>query len=183
MSTTRGMRAMRGASAAAVATTIAAVAHTIGGADAPPAWLVAATLLLAAPLCVWLVGRRPSLTGTALAVAAAQGLLHAAFAAVGTAAPAAAGHHTEATLTTHAHGGPGMTVAHAIAAVVTIALLTRGERLLVALARGIRRLLPLTTFTARPAPAPAAMPVAVAPPALIHFLSALSRRGPPALAR
>jgi hypothetical protein len=76
-----------------------------------------------------------------------------------------------------------MLLAHALAAVVTIALVAYGERLLAVLARGIRRVL-----NRAHSPAPQAFPGSSSSPgprvarADAH-LSVLTRRGPPAFAR
>ena len=82
------------------------------------------------------------------------------------------------------HAPSGMMLGHAIAAVVTVVLLARGERMLAALARGIRRLLPRPAAPTRVPRAPrvrALAPLPVTLPTLPPF--SLSRRGPPALAR
>ncbi len=185
---TRQQRALRGAAATTVATLVAATAHTLGGGGAPPWWLVAAVILLTAPLAVWLVGRRLTLRGTASAVVAAQALLHVAFAAIGTQAPLAGAGHHHATASlglggTHVHLDAGMIAAHGLAAVVTIVLLIRGERLLRAIARGLRRLLAPAAPTPALPTAHAALTVRPAPVLAPVFLSAMSRRGPPAFAR
>ncbi len=186
----RRLRAIRGGAAAGVATLIAAAAHTLSGGGAPAPELLATVALLAWPVAVALVGRRPSVAGTAAAVAVAQALLHGVFALVGPASRAAApasgaGHdHAPALLPTVGVGGPvavdpAMVAGHVLAAVVTVAVLHRGERMLRALAAGIRLLLPLLP---PPLPAPPALPapaaVTGAPPARLP-LSDLSRRGPP----
>jgi hypothetical protein len=187
----RRQRALRGFSASTVATTIAAAAHTFGGGDAPAWWLVLGVVLLSAPAAVWLVGRRLSVRGIAAAVGVSQGLLHVTFAAVGSAAPRGGlGHHSmhvaaaDLAAGGHLHLDAGMLVAHVAAAALTTVLLCHGERLLRALARGMRRL--LAPVTARPL-ALAAVPATPTPrreravrPA---FLSVQPRRGPPAFAR
>ncbi len=196
--TTRQVRALRGAAASAVAVVIAATSHTIGGGVAPAPWLVLAVALLAWPVAVLLVGRRPSLVRIGTAVAAAQALLHVAFAAVGSAdpraaAPAAHGGHLShgAGLMAGAwdvpavvHADPAMLAAHALAAVLTAALLARGEAVLRAVLRGIRRLL---DRRAPALPSPTRPPTRTVPmprlAASVVLLSPLSRRGPPALAR
>lgn len=194
------MRAGRGTAGAAVATTVAATAHTLSGGQAPPAWLLLAVIALAAPLAVALTGRRPALWRTSAVVAASQLLLHFAFATVGTAAPAGGhGGHVhgaaiilgEAPASTAAGLGtalfaldPLMIAGHALAAVVTIALVTRGERALATIAAGLRRLaarvdVAVPLLPAVPRPVAPARPT----PAAAVFLVTLSRRGPPALAR
>nr|WP_274637516.1 hypothetical protein [Microbacterium bovistercoris] len=156
----RSARAVRGVTAALVTALVAATAHTFAGGGAPSPLLVGIAVILAAPLAVALVGRRGSAVRTAAAVAAAQGVFHLAFALFAdpgavtyTAAPGMVGHaaaHTTMTMTTlHGAGshdmspGSPMILAHLVAALVTFALLWRGERMLRALGRGIRRLVPL----------------------------------------
>lgn len=191
----RQVRALRGAAASAVAVVIAAVSHTIGGGTPPAPWLVLAVALLSWPVATALVGRRPSVLRTSAAVAAAQVLLHVAFAAVGDGAPYLA--HDAHSAHAHAamalspapemampHLDPTMLLAHAVAAIVTTVLLVRGERMLRAVARGIRRLLTRPPIAAPRIVRPRTVAVtAPAPPIAVLFLSTLSRRGPPALAR
>lgn len=194
----RPQRTLRGVVAAVVSTLVAATAHTLAGGGAPPWWLVAVVAVLASPAAVWLVGRRLRVRGTTAAVVMAQLGLHAAFAAVGTAGPTSSAsatthgaHHTAAAslppapgaLTGHLHLDAGMIAAHVLAAALTVLLLLRGESAVRALARGLRRLLarrlPVLTV-------PVIRRVAVlrrTTTARPVFLSALSRRGPPALAR
>lgn len=203
------MRAVRGVASAAVSTTVAATAHTLAGGGAPPWWLVLAATLLAAPLAVALVGaaaaptarhaeQAPSrgqpgaLLRTASVVLVAQGLLHVAFASVGSSAPhAAAGHHGTAHGATgiaplaaggHLHLDAGMIAAHIVAAAVTVLLLARGEAILARVARGLRRLLRTAVPRMPQAPSPRAVAREATLPAPV-FLLTLSRRGPPALAR
>ncbi|ODT22869.1 MAG: hypothetical protein BGN98_09845 [Microbacterium sp. 69-7] len=189
------MRALRGTTAAAIATTIASAGHTLGGGQAPPLWLIVAVTVLASPVAVALVGRRRSLLRTAAAIAAAQIALHTMFAVIGPASlPAAGTGHVHGALSigpavagsghSAAHLGVGMLLAHALAAVVTIALVAYGERLVAVLARGIRRVLNRTH-----SPAPQSFPWVVIPspgPRVARadaHLSVLTRRGPPAFAR
>ena len=197
----RGARAVRGTVAAGTAVLIAGTAHTLSGGGAPPAWLMVGIAILAAPLCMLLVGRRASRRGLAAAVAAAQLALHAAFAAVGSAAPTAptaptagGAHDAMAAHAAHTHLLPFltntasaldpaaslMTLGHAVAALITFAALAWGERLLAAVARGILRVLrpARAPRPARPASAPALfLPRHTAAEAL--FLHSVTRRGPP----
>lgn len=184
---TRRGRAIRAGAAAAVATVAAAAAHTVAGGSAPPPWLVAAVILLAWPVALVIVGRAASAPRTGLAVVAAQAMLHGAFAMVGDAAPSAAGAHG------HLHAplllAPGaaspapdaaMLGGHAIAAVVTVLAVCHGERMLRAVAAGIRSLLRRTLPTSPHPAVPLAVPATVAPaPVPALFVSDLSRRGPP----
>jgi hypothetical protein len=183
---TRSVRVVRAGAASAVATLVAAVAHTFSGGEAPPAWLMLAVATLAWPVALVLVGRRPSALRTAAAVAAAQALLHTAFAMVGTRAPDGFAAHVH-------HGapivlGPGgaievdaaMVVGHVIAAAVTTVLLCHGERMLRAIGRGIRSALPVTAHTVlAPVTVPRVAHVAAERAPLPALRSGLSRRGPP----
>ena len=188
----RGLRALRGSAAAAVAVLIASTAHTLSGGEAPPLWLALAVMILAAPVCVALIGshadRAGGLPRLGLAVAAAQLTLHTAFAAVGDQAPGVtrAGHHHTIDLGALVAGDEPaatvtatMIVGHAVAAVFTFVVLAWGERLAAVIARGIRRLL------RRALPALRARTAAVAPTGhrAPHLTSRLvhctRRRGPP----
>jgi hypothetical protein len=193
--TSRQLRAVRGAAASSVTTVVAAAAHTLGGGGAPSPLLIAASAVLAAPVATALVGGRLSAVRMAASVLAAQVVFHVVFALFGTdsgivytATGPSAHHsmmamHTGAAISGHAMLlDPPMLLAHAIAAAATVVLLHRGESLLRALARGVRRLLPALPM---PAPtlgrtaAPVAVSARIAPSTL--FASDLSRRGPPLL--
>ncbi|WP_342000637.1 hypothetical protein MRBLWH7_001453 [Microbacterium sp. LWH7-1.2] len=185
--TPRHVRALRGTAAAWVAAVVAATAHTLGGGGAPSPALVAAVGILAAPVAVALVGRRPSTWRIGASVLASQALFHVAFAVTADADPAALhGHHL-----THLGGDLSavvvpdapMLAAHALAAIATLAGLYGGERMLRALGRGIRSLF---TRLRGVAPRPSQPRVAPAPAGPLLFaarivLSDVSRRGPPAL--
>ncbi|MBD3943390.1 hypothetical protein IF188_16995 [Microbacterium sp. NEAU-LLC] len=183
--TPRHVRALRGTAAAAVATIVAATAHTLAGGGAPAPALVAAVGILAAPLAVALAGRRLSVWRVGAIVLASQALFHLAFAITAGADPAAPhAHHT-----TVLAGGVApvalpdapMLVAHVLAAIATVAGLYGGERMLRALGRGIRSILArarvLGTLPAVPRRL-ASHRVQVTRPAQA-VLSGLSRRGPP----
>lgn len=183
---TRAVRAVRAGAASAVATLVASSAHTLSGGEAPPVWLMAAVALLAWPAALLLVGRRPSVIRTAAAVAVAQALLHTAFATVGSHAPEGFSAHAH-------HGvslvlGPGgsieadapMVAGHALAAVITTALLCHGERMLRAIGGGIRSMLPVTAHAVlEPVTLPRLAPIEVSAVSLPTLRSGLSRRGPP----
>ena len=200
----RRHRALRGTVAATVATLVAATAHTLAGGGAPPWWMLLALTLLTSPVAVWLIGRRPSVRRTAAAVVVAQLALHVAFAAVGTGGPIAAsqvptgsGHaagHTgsaavQASLGSplaaagHLHLDPGMIAAHLVAAAATVLLLAHGERLVRAIAGGLRRVLRRALPALPPPTVPATRADEPLAPVAAVFLSVLSRRGPPAFAR
>lgn len=190
----RGLRALRGSAAAAIAVLIASTAHTLSGGDAPPFWLTFAVIVLAAPICVALVGARPArvrgLPRLAAAVIAAQLALHTAFASVGDGGPLASGrgdsaghHHTidlGALVSVTSPAAATMTAGHAAAAVLTFVLLAWGERLVASIARGIRELLRRAVPYLPPRPVDL-LPAAARPaPHLRSFLvHCARRRGPP----
>lgn len=142
----RPARLARGTAAAAVSVLFAALGHTAGHASgpggAPGSLAMVLGLLIAVPVCVFLVGRRRSAARVAGAVILSQAAFHTLFALVGTADIFAGGANAA-----HAHGGhsvmvgqtgPGLAAvsdagaamwfAHAVAALATIAALRRGER-------------------------------------------------------
>ncbi len=188
----RGLRALRGSAAAAIAVLIASTAHTLSGGDAPPFWLTFAVTILAAPVCVALVGshtrRTHALPRLGLAVAVAQLALHTAFAAVGGQGPAGAraGHHHAIDLSALVTGGePGATVTatmlagHVVAALFTFVALAWGERLAAVIARGVRRLLSRTAPTHRARSATVPPTGHRAPHLTSRLVHCARRRGPP----
>ncbi|GAA5203927.1 hypothetical protein [Microbacterium jejuense] len=183
--TPRHARALRGTAAAAVATVVAATAHTLAGGGAPAPALVAAVGILAAPLAVALAGRRLSVWRVGAIVLASQALFHLAFAITAGADPTAShAHHTMVLaggVTPVALPDAPMLVAHVLAAIATVAGLYGGERMLQALGRGIRSILSRARVFA-PLPSVPRLLVsrrarAVLPARIV--LSGLSRRGPP----
>ncbi|MGZ0711254.1 hypothetical protein ACWPKO_23295 (plasmid) [Coraliomargarita sp. W4R53] len=190
--THRHHRALRGAAAAWAATIIAATSHTLSGGGAPEPMLVLALGILASPLAVALVGRRLSLGRVTLTVLISQVMFHAAFAM--TAGASADSSTADAPAHVHNFLAPidsaslatlvpdsAMTLGHVMAALLTVAGLYGGERMLRAIGHGIRSIMaragevaPLETVPARGA----TMDVA----RIRHRLTALSdvsRRGPP----
>ncbi len=190
--TQRRLRALRGTAAAAVAVLFASTAHTLSGGDAPPFWLIVGVTILAAPLCVALVGRRRTLIGLGGAVVLAQLALHTACAAVGTASPAAGavgGHHPLMTrvgavadaATAMDPAATTMTLGHAVAALVTFVVLAWGEAAAAAIARGIRHVLRhVPVRTAAHPIAPVRVDAAPVHAPAAPFLACVTRRGPPA---
>lgn len=190
--TPRHARALRGTAAAAVATLVAATAHTLAGGGAPAPSLVAAVGVLAAPFGLAMAGRRLSVWRIAVSVLASQVLFHLAFALTAGADPSTVHAHHVRVLVGGGRGGEGlaavalpdapMLVAHVLAAVATVAGLYGGERMLRALGRGIRSLLARVRIVAPPPPVPALVAAerqrTIRPARTV--LSGLSRRGPPA---
>ena len=150
---TRAGRTYRGLIAALVATFVASVSHSV--ADGEPAAMIGIVLALvfAAPVCIALAGRTLSWLRLSIAVAASQFAFHGLLlvgvgsgsgshplgthlhgadlaGALGTTALHAGAGHPD-------HAQPAMWIAHAIAAVLTVLALGRGER-------AIRALLELT---------------------------------------
>lgn len=182
----RHSRALRGTAAAAVATWIAAVSHTLGGGTFPAPALLLVVTALAAPLAVALAGRRLGLVRLTLTVLGTQLLLHVAFAATAGLDPSIPSGHVHTGALSLSGGfaslvpDPGMAVAHAVAALVTVAVLFRGEQGLRAIAQGVRSVL-ARAVVSLPAPAggPVFIPSALHVPRLARLSVVVSRRGPP----
>lgn len=203
----RAVRTARGVFGALTATVLAAASHAVAGGTVTPL-AVLATTLLALPFCVLLAGRTGSLWRLALAVTGAQFVYHWSFSGIGVAAASSgASNATDAPVSLHAaHLGmlsparsglasvPGagttaaasdawMWAAHALAALLTIALMHRGERAIMRLMRVLREAAPVHV------PAPVRLPArpttlafftALPSRAQQVFLSAITHRGPPA---
>lgn len=186
----RAQRVGRGVAAAAIATFLATVSHGAVDAALPSAANIAVALCLAAPVCVLLAGRTMSWARLGAAVVLSQALFHGILAVdltgVGTAATA--GHHgtgsisgAAATAVEHASHAPGMWVAHALAAAVTILALGRGEQVVRSIARffvrAVRALEPVPGFGPADATTPAPAPLLL--PRALSVLSTMRHRGPP----
>ncbi|WP_162925004.1 hypothetical protein [Mycetocola zhujimingii] len=159
----RRTRVLRGLLAAALATFVAALSHTISGDAVPGIFALAVASVLAVFVCIALAGRALSPWRLAVSVVLSQLGYHLFFAlapattgtvttgavATGTVTTGtvttSAGHHsgmillsTDAVTHVHATPAPAMWLGHALAAGVTIAALVRGERVLVALVDTLR---------------------------------------------
>lgn len=194
----RAARTARGAVGAFAATVLAAASHALAGGLVTPLGL-AATFVLALPLCVALAGSPASLWRLSLGVSASQFIYHWSFAGLGAAsgssqflagAPSGHAHHVTPTVfipTLAEAGGQGwaMWIAHAIAALATIALLATGERAILGLRTLIARLLPATLrVPAMPAVRTHSRGIISSghsPRTRLISLSAISHRGPPTL--
>jgi hypothetical protein len=152
----RATRVVRGLSAAAIALFVAALSHVAAGGGAPGQAGTALAAAFAAIVCIALAGRRLSVTRLTIAVVTSQFVFHLLF-GVGSGSGSGLSvttsqHHgrTVSTLvpdalaaapvapTGHLHDSPWMWLAHGVAAVITVALLARGEnvaRRLLAIAR------------------------------------------------
>lgn len=197
MSRPRARRLLRASAAASIATFVALLSHVAGGGQMPAVLGVAVPWVLSIAVCTMLAGRTLSLWRLAAAVLISQLLFHALF--VLGAAPSAVA--SSAIPTGHVHGLPAMEssalatpvtadlsmwMAHAAAAVVTVAALYRGERAvarLAAVAREMvawvrRRALVVTTpLLAVPGLRFVSTPVVAG--RVRHVAASLRRRGPP----
>lgn len=203
----RATRTLRGVIAAAFATFVAVLSHLAGGGELPGTWGVVAPLTLSILVSVFLSGRRLSLWRLSASVGVSQFLFHGLFMLGTTTAlaqsatdlgahAAHAGHATGALAVTGLasvpaphleHGGGLMWLAHAGAALLTIAMLHRGETVLATLAQSVEyvlvRVMPAVVVPALPVrratPSAAAQwfEKALTPPG--YFASAAQRRGPP----
>ncbi|SDM13451.1 hypothetical protein [Microbacterium azadirachtae] len=195
---TRAGRTVRGLIAALVATFVASVSHsTADGAPAPLIGMVLA-LLFAAPVCIALAGRRLSWIRLSLAVGLSQiafhGLLLIGVGSGSGSVTPGLGAHLHGTELAGALGAtavdaghvlhlqPAMWIAHAIAAVLTVLALGRGEQALRALLELTGWSLVARLLLAAPAPAhrgTAAPSVRVPVLRSLFSLTVVSRRGPP----
>lgn len=79
MSDGRALRILRGTAAASVATAVALIGHLLGGAESVPMLGILLPWWLSVSVCVVAIGRRPSLAGMSVSVAASQALFHLLF--------------------------------------------------------------------------------------------------------
>lgn len=193
----RGERTVRGAAIAGAATLTAAASHAVAGGEVT-LFSVVATSILALPLSTALAHRKLGLWRLTLAVTVAQFVYHWCFAGLGLLSPDAPGTLRAPAPLHAAHlaqmqafvpdlaaagaADTAMWVGHALGALVTIALMHRGERAARALARLVGRALPFV----RPAAVPVRRPAhAVLPSLKLElpkpvFFATISHRGPPA---
>lgn len=186
----RASRVARGWIAGSFATGVAAVSHGLADGAAPSILSLAVALVFAGLLGTLAIGRRPSLPRLTVIVGISQLAFHVVFSFLtpGT-AEGVSGHHAVPDLVAPAvahHGDdPVMWIGHTLAGVATIAFLAKAERALWGLLRETLR----AAIRPRPLVLPVrhrrpGMPHVVAPrhPSPAPFLSALSHRGPPAVA-
>lgn len=197
MTAARGSRAGRtgrGLAAAAFATFVAALSHSVAQAEPAPMLGVLLALVLAAPVCVALAGRRLSWLRLSAGVVLSQAVFHTLLMiGVGEATSTAmtpAGDHGmhAATLaaTGAAHGAvhtdAGMWAAHVLAAAVTIIAFGAGEQALRRLLQLVSRRLVAWRVVTLPvlvrAPRPLVFGRLITDPGF-RLLSVVSRRGPP----
>ncbi|MGP3535283.1 hypothetical protein ACTU3I_10860 [Microbacterium sp. RD1] len=189
---TRSTRAVRGAAFAAVATVTAATAHTLAGGGAPSPLFCAVLACLLLPVTTILAGRRIALWRTALTIGVAQAIFHTVFAVTGDLGTwqATGGHvHSAPAWIPHAAAllptaGAPMIAAHAVAAVLTIAVVARGERVVRAVAAWLPRVLGRIGGTPDvPESGPAGVAVLRTPAIrrLRPLTGTVARRGPPSI--
>ncbi|MBD8538442.1 hypothetical protein [Frigoribacterium sp. CFBP 8751] len=199
---TRAERFARGWLTAGASTLVAAFSHVAGGGMQPGVLGVVLALAVAVPVSIALAGVHLSTVRLAVAVALSQVAFHLLFSlgaeGVG-GASATGGHHAALVISTATDGsvsgtvagamvmgGPTMWLAHALAAVVTIVALRRGEGAAWAIVRlavrglTVARLLtaghrPEVPVVRRPSTPTGVRP---RPPGRRH-LTARPRRGPP----
>lgn len=194
-------RLVRGSLAASIATFVALLSHVSGG-GAVPSWIgVVVPLVVSVLVCTLLAGRSLSLPRLGIAVVGSQALFHFLF-VLGTFSPSAevatghVHHHggamtmtmTGSEMTIPSTAGASMWLAHAVAALVTVAALYRGER---AVARLRDIALQMVTWVRRRMAALArpvffsvprrvrAVAVPVLPALSVLVASVSRRRGPP----
>lgn len=193
MRPSRVSRVVRGALAASLATWAALLSHVAGGGQVPGLLGIVVPLALSLFVCTALAGRRLSLPRLAIAVTGSQLLFHILF-VIGTVTPSGMPHQHGMPLMTDAGGAaaaicadPLMWAMHGLAALLTVAVLHRGERTalrLLALAAEIARWVRHRILTAvlvlgavdRPAPAPAPTDVPVLRSVTLRVAAG---RGPP----
>ena len=197
----RGVRTARGVLGAVSTTVLAAASHALaGGAVTLLALIVTAALAL--PICVALSGRIASLWRLCIAVGVSQFFYHWTFAGLGASmlsGPGDDGRSAASPLPAHAAhifdsfspawGAPqvgadlSMWISHALTALVTIALLHRGEVAGLQLLRLLSSVIPALPEAPRIAPVPRGLRLQARPTATlgdgIVALSSISHRGPP----
>jgi hypothetical protein len=195
--TTRWARVARGVVAAVVSLFVAASFHIVAGGNTPTLLALTACLVISTFVCVALAGKKLSLLQLSVSVATSQFLFHGVFStwAAQPATVTGSGHlhgHMQMLLvftpmSPYLSADSGMWLAHAIAAVATIAALRHGEAALnglLAIARlwigsvFARSVLTLPASTPRPA---AAVERVLPLRELVLLFASLRHRGPPAV--
>lgn len=188
----RATRLARGAVVGVFATALAALSHAVAGGGTPSALALGAGAVFGGMLGTFALSARPSLPRLTVAVGVTQLAFHVLFSTLGTSF-ASAGDHVHgvtqpmaAASPAHAHvDTPLMWFSHAVAGLVTLALLCGAERAAWRVVTEFARLV-VSPFRAA-APAPVAVPLRRAPLAsrspvrLVGrlLITAVSRRGPP----
>lgn len=196
---TRSARVARGLIAAGFATFVAALFHVAGGGLPPSAVALTLSLVFSGLGCIVLAGKRSALWRSASSVALSQFLFHALFSLSPSAHFAGATGHlhpgshltmvTDGAAATPMSGmslsGSWMWLAHAAAALLTLAALRYGERVFVAVSEftafSLRRLLTAVAVVDVPMAQARVETVPAILPDRTVVLGRLRHRGPPAL--
>lgn len=192
MRASRKLRLLRGFAGASIATFVALASHVWVGGQMPGMLGIAVPWLLSAMVCTLLSGIRLSALRLSVSVLLSQALFHSLFVLGAITPRGGVAPHVHGPLVLPSASGAvivpedtGMWVAHAIAAMITVLALHRGERLvqaLVDLAFAVARWLSRAVVVAPVLPVAPARPrwtVLVAPLRAEPRLAALRRRGPP----
>src|SRR5690349_18449196 len=129
----RSARLARGWVVGVVATAAAAASHALAGGGTPSPLALGVGVVFGGMLGTFALTSRPSLPRLVTAVTGAQLAFHLVFSTLGTAAPVAGHVHDEMFVAAPVHSHPadaGMWMAHAVAGVLTLALLRGAERAL-----------------------------------------------------
>jgi hypothetical protein len=205
----RAQRLARGWIVGLVATTVAAVSHSFAGGYQPGLLSFGSALVFAGMLGTFVIGRRPSLPRLAVAVGVSQLAFHLLFSLLGSGGGATAPDSQSAMFGMPGMSGmegspvsgplaapmtmsgpdhladPGMWLAHAIAAALTILFLRRAELAVWTMLTRLGEVI-ATRLTVVLAPAPLAVaarvpgvPAPTIGPAERLLIASASRRGPP----
>jgi hypothetical protein len=196
--TSRWARVARGGLVASIAVFVAAFSHVAAGGSAPGSAGTAIAVAFALLASIAVAGKRLTLPRIAIAVMVSQFFFHIVFSLGGASSVTMTqnGHHgavivggTQEPMASMDHSSGWMWVAHAVAAMVTIVFLWRGEReLWRALSTGSRQLATVLLgrlVFVRVAPQGVAVRVPAVSRAVFRddlgvVLSSLRHRGPPA---
>jgi hypothetical protein len=198
---TRWARVLRGQVVAIISTVVAAFSHGFADGAHPPLVAVILAFAFSSVACVALASARMSRARLAASVAISQLLYHGLFSLFGPAGTptgtVTAGHHGTITFTPGATetamstaGDQWMLVAHVVAALLTFAMLVKGERALLTIG-ALRRLIATAIAWRLPQlPAPLSFGTRFPTVRRAEFLhrslivtSSLTLRGPPRSAR
>jgi hypothetical protein len=184
----RWARVWRGTSAATFATVVAAFSHVVGGGYPPTLFALVVSLMFSVMACVLLAGRTLSLVRLSVSVAISQALFHALFGTLGAPVAAAHGHGSILSMDAAAasSASANMWLAHAVAALFTIAAFRYAEQAFWGLATTAALVVRRATSITAPVAIVAARLMAPRvsaeglPRALAAVMAALRHRGPPA---
>ncbi|QNV37469.1 hypothetical protein [Rothia terrae] len=194
MAVSRVAALVRGWTVATCATMLGAASHGLAGGELPHPLVWALCTSLSAMVSVFIAGRGLGRLPLALAVAASQGIYHLIFsghhgAHLSSVAGAGHAHHAavqQLNVVTVAHepASWGMWASHLVAAVITFAVLSRGEHALIRCAHlasaSIERLWQLVTVQLRIPAKVIRLCIDYAPTSRLYLLvKACGSRGPP----